>query len=141
MTDEQKQAWDAFQANDILFLIGSAGTGKAQSLNCKIYTPDGYKTMGEIETGDTVLTPDGKTASVVATFPQGEKDLYQINFADGGSTQCCLEHLWKIEVGGRKTKIVNTQYIIDNLKTSKGRRKISIPYTKCVNFSHKPKYQ
>ena len=43
-----------------------------------------------------VVTPDGGSANVVATYPQGEKDIYRIRFEDGRWTECCEEHLWKI---------------------------------------------
>jgi ATP-dependent Clp protease ATP-binding subunit ClpA len=75
---------------------GTTGTGKAQPLYSKIKTPDGWTTMGEISVGDLVSTPDGKTSSVLALFPQGNRDVYEITFADGRKARSCKEHLWNV---------------------------------------------
>ena len=39
-------------------IVGDVGVGKAQPLTSKVYTPTGYKLMGDIQVGDVVL--DGK---------------------------------------------------------------------------------
>jgi hypothetical protein len=71
------------------------GAGKAQPLSAKIKTPIGWTTMGELKVNDIVSTPDGKTALVLNLYPQGEKDIYRVTFADGRSTECCEDHLWR----------------------------------------------
>lgn len=76
--------------------IGPTGVGKAQPLTANIKTPHGWTTMGEIAVGDTVTTPDHKSAKVVGIYPQGTKDIYRITFSDGRTAECCKEHLWKI---------------------------------------------
>lgn len=38
---------------------GEMGIGKAQPLSAKIYTPTGYKLMGEIQVGNQVINPEG----------------------------------------------------------------------------------
>jgi len=75
---------------------GANGVGKAQPLHCKIKTPTGWTTMGDISIGDVVSTPDGKTATVKGVFPQGVVETYKIYFADGRTTEACGEHLWKV---------------------------------------------
>jgi hypothetical protein len=97
-------------------LNGEPGTGKAQPLDAKILTPNGWITMGEIKIGDEVLTPDGKISKVLGVFPQGEKDIYKITFKDGRSTEACGEHLWKV-FNGKKRK--NQWSIIDTLSIKK----------------------
>ena len=78
----------------ILNLPTSAG--KAQPLDRKILTPDGWSTIGDMKVGSVVLTPDGTPANVIAIHPQGVKEIYEITFKDGRKTQCCKEHLWRI---------------------------------------------
>lgn len=70
--------------------------GKAQPLDRKILTPNGWSTMGEMEIGSKVLSPNGDIANVIAVHPQGVKEIYEIEFKDGRKTQSCGEHLWKI---------------------------------------------
>src|SRR3954470_22534061 len=73
----QKLAWQAFQQHDVLFLIGPAGTGKAQPLTAKVITPGGYTLMGDIKIGDEISTPDGNTARVSGVYPQGVKEIFK----------------------------------------------------------------
>src|SRR3990167_4986611 len=68
--------------------------GKAQPLDAKVLTPNGWKLMGEISIGDKVIGDDGNQTNVVGVYPQGDKDVYRVTFSDGSSTECCDEHLW-----------------------------------------------
>lgn len=77
-------------------LVGGAGTGKAQPLYSKILTINGWVNMGNIKVGDKVITPKGKISNILGVFPQGIKEIYEIEFKDGRTTRCCKEHLWKI---------------------------------------------
>lgn len=83
------------------------GTGKAQPLDVKIITPDGWKLMGDIRVGDQVITKTGETTTVEVVFPQGEKEIFRVVFSDGSSTECCDEHLWLTQTYQERTAAVN----------------------------------
>lgn len=89
------------QARTHMMFLGTTGSGKAQPLSAKILVPGGWKTMGEIQPGDVVVTPDNRTAKVLEVFPQPIKDIYRIELSDGARTEACAEHLWlaRIESG------------------------------------------
>ena len=70
------------------------GAGKAQPLDAKLLTPQGWVRMGDIKVGDHVITQSGEPTLVEAIFPQGEKEIFRVTFSDGSSTECCDEHLW-----------------------------------------------
>lgn len=91
----------------IVFAIGPAGTGKAQPLTAKIKIPGGWTTMGDIQVGDKVTSPDGNTANVVGLFPQGIKQTYSVTLYDGRTTQACAEHLWEVFIDN-KPAVINT---------------------------------
>jgi predicted ribonuclease YlaK len=93
---EQTFALELLLDNSIrlVTVLGKAGTGKAQPLDARVLTPDGWRRMGQIEPGHRVLTPGGEASTVVAVFPQGVKEVYRVRFTDGSSTECCREHLW-----------------------------------------------
>jgi phosphate starvation-inducible protein PhoH and related proteins len=104
--------------------------GRAQPLDSKIYTPQGYKLMGDIVPGDYVIGSKGQPIKVLEIFPQGKKDIYKITFSDGSSTECCDEHLWNILHIDRKSKGFVTTQLKDfknDLKTKTGQRKYKIP--------------
>ena len=73
---------------------GSIRAGKEQSVKSKLYTPDGFKLMGEIKKGDCVFNRKGKPVRVLDIFPQGVKDVYRVTFNDGSSCLCGKEHFW-----------------------------------------------
>ena len=75
-----------------------AGTGKAQPLDAIVYTPSGPLPMGFILPGMEVCTPSG-AAQVVAVWPQGKQDVYQVEFSTGEIVRCTEDHLWKINCG------------------------------------------
>lgn len=77
-----------------VLIYGYEGCGKAQPLTAKILTPDGWSTMGDMKVGSKVIGRDGKAHNVIAVFPQGEKEVFKVEFRDGAITECCDEHLW-----------------------------------------------
>lgn len=121
------------RGSSIRYLLnGEPGTGKAQPLDAKILTPNGWTTMGDIKVGDNVLTPEGKVVNVIGVYPQGEKDIYKITFKDGRNTEACGEHLWKVYgiPKGKERKnswsIMNTLDIKNKLNNTKYRLKLPL---------------
>ena len=76
-----------------VMVVGQAGTGKAQPLTSKVYTPTGYKLMGDVRPGDIVLDGKGNPTEVLGVFPQGERDVYKIHFNDGTYIEVADSHL------------------------------------------------
>jgi len=74
-----------------------AGTGKAQPLDAKLLTPDGWISMGDVQVRDLVFGSDGLPHEVTGVFPQGEKEVFEVEMSDGSRTECCEEHLWLTE--------------------------------------------
>lgn len=103
----------------ILILDGLWGSSKAQPLDAKILTSNGWKLMGDIHPGDTVIGSDGKSCNVLNIFPQGKKEIYKVTFSDGSSTECCMDHLWA------------TQTERERNRHSRKRNNGSPIYTKC----------
>lgn len=137
----QKIAWTTFQQHDIMFLNGPAGCGKAQPLHSLVYTPEGPKKMGEINLGDMVCTPDGKTAEVVGVYPQGEKKVFKIVFNTNDYVECCEDHLWKIDFVKNNissSEIVDTKFLIDYYSQENMEYgKLALPLTQAVSFEKK----
>ncbi len=80
-------------------LRGSRQIGKALHVDAKVQTPSGWIRMGDIKVGDIILGGDGEPCTVMAVFPQGEKEIYEVTFDDGSKTRCCIEHNWKVNYG------------------------------------------
>lgn len=107
----------------------STSAGKAQPLTSKILTPTGWVAMGDIEVGQKIITQDGSETSVLGVYPQGEKRIFRLTFADGRSAEACVEHLWKafwrdLDEEEFSNGIVSTNTLIDMLRDDKD---IAIP--------------
>lgn len=87
-----------------LLLMGT-GTGKAQPLTAKVKVPGGWKQMGEIVAGSYVTARNGKPTLVTGVFPKGSLPIYRIVFEDGRSTECCLDHLWRVHSSKYRDKV------------------------------------
>lgn len=104
------------QDSDLIILAGRPSMGKAQPLDAKILTANGWKKMGELKIGDHLASFDGKASRVNKIFPQGKKQIYRIHFSDGRSTECCAEHLWKVNFRQWDVpRVVSTEKIISML--------------------------
>ena len=113
------------------FLVGPAGTGKAQPLDAKIKIPGGWKLMGNMMLGDTVSTPNGESATVTGIFPQGTKDIYRVTFTDGRSTECCEDHLWEVyypDNWGQRPKILSLTEIMEKSKSLRKKLQVRLPH-------------
>lgn len=98
LRDYQVNAVNALITEGNGICLSCTGSGKAQSINSKVLTPSGWRTMGSLVPGDLVITPMGKVSKIIDTFPQGKKQLYKISFDDNSSTLCCSEHLWEVTI-------------------------------------------
>jgi phosphate starvation-inducible protein PhoH and related proteins len=95
--------------------------GRAQSLDSRLLTPDGWMTMGEVRVGDLLIGSNGKPIRVTGVFPQGKKLVYRVTLTDGSSTLACAEHLWQVKTmedkrRNRPPRILQTSEMIGNFR-------------------------
>lgn len=129
------------------YALACSGTkaGKLQPLHSKVYTPTGPKRMGDVAVGDEVLTADGTIAIVNEIFPQGEKDIYEVRFADGTIVEAGDDHLWEIEdfdslatarARSGKKRVATTRHLRG--KSTKKLRRTWVPLIAPVAFRASP---
>ena len=75
-------------------LRGGRSSGKALRHDTPIATPEGWTTIGELRSGDTVFDPFGQPCRVRGVYPQGPKRMYRVDFRRGESIHADAEHLW-----------------------------------------------
>lgn len=112
---------DAEEDNRSRLIAMPTGMGKSQPLYSLIRIPNGWCKMSNISIGDEVIAKDGSITRVNGIFPQGYQDTYRITFIDGRSTDCSIDHLWKVYNSDWTTgsKIIETHEIIRLLETSR----------------------
>ena len=104
--------------------------GKAQPYYSKIRVPNGWTTMGDIQVGDTLVTPNNTYSRVINKFHHINKEIYRITLADGRYTDACAEHLWDFYVKDRRSKKpVTTLQLLEGIKQG---HRISLPLTSTI---------
>lgn len=88
------------QPEELTILAARPSMGKAQPLDARVLTHDGFVAMGELKVGDELASIDGAPSRVVGVYPQGERQVYRVTLSDGRSTECCNEHLWRVGFRG-----------------------------------------
>jgi len=114
-----------FVQGSINEIYGAEQTGKAQPLDAKVLTPDGYIEMRDIKPGMYVCTPFGGNAVVRSIHPQGVMDVYRVIFDDNSSVECTLNHLWltrtsKDRLASQPGTVKTLKEIRDTLKIKAG---------------------
>jgi replicative DNA helicase len=89
-----------FQPSDFIIIAGRPSMGKAQPLDARVRTTVGWTRMGDLRVGDALASVDGAPSYVAGVYPQGERQVYRVMFSDGRSTECCAEHLWRVNYRG-----------------------------------------
>jgi len=117
--------------------------GKALPVDTPIPTPQGWKRMGDIQTGDTVYASTGRTAIVTDALPiQQGRPVYRITFDDHTSVLADAEHNWLAtnvvdRHQHRGCRVVTTQQMVDGPLVKDGKRVWAIPVSGAVQYPHK----
>ncbi len=119
----------------VVTLAGDPKCGKGQPLDSIVWTPQGPKTMGEIQIGDKVCTENG-ISNIVGIYPQGKKQIYEIKFADGDTCKCDIDHLWEVKAQQRnKSEILSTKQLLEYGLRYSDRLKWSIILPEPIQFN------
>jgi replicative DNA helicase len=130
------------------FYLRSAATGVGKCLpnSTIIPTPEGYTTVGQVKVGDYLFDAFGKPTKVLAIYPQGEKEVWEVTFKDGRKALCCEDHLWSYCTEEQKKEAKEgRKFYTDTLKDlskkelyQKGHGyKILVPMQKAVQYPEK----
>jgi len=105
----------------VIICRGIPASGKAQPNFCKVLTPYGFRSMGELKVGNLVCTPDGNESKILFIHEFPNHDYYKIS-TTYGETFASPEHLWVTETKGNranktKGRIKDTLKIKNTLKS------------------------
>jgi len=95
--------------------------GRAQPVDARVLTPEGWRRIGSLEVGDLVIGSDGMPTPVLGVHPQGRKEVFRVATQDGASTLACAEHLWAVQTlddkkHGKPPRVLQTQEMIGRLR-------------------------
>jgi phosphate starvation-inducible PhoH-like protein len=97
--------------------------GRAQPVFTKVLTPNGFRPIGELRIGDSVIGSDGRPTEVLGVYPQGFKEIYRVYTQDGSSTLASGDHLWSVYTrkdrsSGKPPRVLQTKEMIGNLRAA-----------------------
>lgn len=100
---------------------GSTGVGKMVSDNemVPVYAENGtaWKRHGDLVVGDYVFNRWGKPVEVIGVFPQGVKDVYEVELTDGRTLRVGDGHLWTYKSrfgnGSKHWKVCDTKTLME----------------------------
>ena len=111
--------------------------GRAQPLDSRVLTPEGYRRFGDLEVGDLVVGSTGLPTRVLGVFPQGRRQVYRVTTQDGASTLACGEHLWTVRTRRDKRqgrwRTVQTRDMVGNERQGHTHR-FELPLVDAVEF-------
>lgn len=115
--------------------------GKALDVSTPIPTPNGWKTMGDLQEGDQVFDESGDPCNVTfATEYQYGRQCYEVKFSDGSSLIADADHQWTVDTKqSRKARgrainpksrpiTLTTAEMLDNLYVQSG-SKMEVNYS------------
>ncbi len=117
--------------------------GRAQPVFTKVLTPTGFRPIGELRVGDSVIGSDGCPAEVLGVYPQGFKEIYRVHTQDGSSTLATGDHLWSVYTPedrrrGKPPHVLQTKEMIGNLRKTHNHR-YELPLLRApVSFESRP---
>lgn len=127
----------------------ASGCGKALPNSIKIPTPNGWKKVGNIQPGDYLFDGFGHPTKVLAIFPQGEKEVFELKFKDGRTAKCSRDHLWSYckysqNKSSRENRKFFTSTVIElqnrKLQRGDGQYTTLFPMQKAVEYPEKNHY-
>ena len=111
----QKKVINATEPN--IVCLAGAGCGKCIPNSTNIPTPDGWRKVEEIKTGDYLFDRQGNPTKVLGVYPQGKKEVYEITFGDGRQAKCSIDHIWsyyKVPNGKRLYSKTLEEILLEN---------------------------
>lgn len=130
------------------FYISSSSTGAGKALlnGTKVLSEKGYIPIETLKINDKIYGEDGKLYNVIGVYPQGKKQIWEVEFSDGNIIKCCEEHLWNFQTSSmrhNKSKKWNTATIKQIKENYSLRNKnndgwnIYIPMNKIIDYPKK----
>lgn len=94
---------------------------KALALDTQIPTPNGWRLMRDVQSGDEVFGRDGAPCRVLATSEVFiGKPCYRVAFSDGSEVVASADHLWATTHGRRRcSEVVTTEQIAQSVRLNR----------------------
>jgi len=113
-----REVWEMCASDEQYIAVAAPrGHAKAQSVDSKVLTPDGWVRLGDIRRGDKVIGRGGRPVTVRRAFRVSRMRMFRVTTRDGRTAVCNIGHVWEVECpSNRKGKI--QQKTLDEIMTN-----------------------
>ena len=91
-------------------LLKTRGVGFLEPNDSILQQSTGTILVGDVKVGDNLLDRYGNNTKVLEVYPQGLQEIYLVEFSDGRSVECGLDHLWSVYDKNKGSKNKNVLY-------------------------------
>jgi hypothetical protein len=116
----RKQILDKFgrKFQELLLVLGRR-SGKMLDLSTPLLTTNGWKTMGDVQVGDCVFSPDGSATKITAKSDINfDEQAYELEFSNGEIIKAGASHEWKTLTYNQINNLNLTEYTDDKIITT-----------------------
>lgn len=136
--NSEAEAWEGLDL--LLVVLDEIAAFKATLNTTPILTPNGWKKTGDIQENDYVIGLDGGPTKVVGVFPQGPREVFEVEFEDGARVLCSDDHYWTVrEYSDGRRQSIKTLTIKDfkslELNGKWNQKRYAIPVVDAVEFA------
>lgn len=121
-------------------LIGDEmGLGKGHPVDTNVLTPNGWKRVGDLTAGDSVIGSNGMATKVTGVYPRGNLPVYRVSFNDGASVVVDGDHLWSVRSNNEQHRNApwhteQTRDLMTRIRDKAGNKIWCIPMVKPISF-------
>lgn len=114
----QEEAVELMVGRGNALLALTMGLGKGHPLDTAVLTPDGWRSVGDLEVGDFVIGSDGNRTKVTGVHHRGALPTYKVWFNDRTCVEVDGDHLWYVESpshrkSGLRGEVLETRQLAD----------------------------
>lgn len=102
LSDHQKEIVRHTEGN--VLTLASAGSGKALPDYANVKTPQGDILIDQLQEGQAILNTYGSTSTVTGIYPQGDKEIWEVEFSDGTIIESSKDHLWTYQTASQRNQ-------------------------------------
>lgn len=107
-------------------VIAGPGSGKAVHNNTIVQTPNGPVRIADLIIGEEIFGTDGEIYHVEGIYPQGLKDIWEVEFSEGTVIEACEDHLWTFQQRKNRRRNDHRKDIFDTMTTKEIYEKIDL---------------